>query len=200
MAPPTTAERFDQLHAAHRDAIAGYLRRLTRNEALAEDLTQEAFLRAGRGLAGFRGESSPSTWIYHIATNVYLDHHRRRAARGRKAEAGALPLEDLPDSLIPSTPAPLLPDRLFEQSEMGSCVREFVDSLPPESRAMIVLHDLQGLTNAEIARVFDCSLENVKIRVHRARQKLKALLSEHCDFDRDGDDVLRCDRKQPPGD
>lgn len=80
---------------------------------------------------------------------------------------------------------------------MGDCVRRFVDGLPPESRAVIVLHDLQGLTNAEVARVLDSTLESVKIRVHRARRMLGELLKEHCDFERDADDVLRCDRKQP---
>ena len=195
-----SSEIFDRLHDSHRSAIAAYLRRLTRNEALAEELTQETFLHVSQGLGEFRGESSAETWVYRIATNVYLDHCRRQASRGREAQAGALPLEELPDSRVPAAPLPLLPDRLLEDSEMGSCIREFVDGLPPDSRAVIVLHDLQGLGNAEIASVLECSIDSVKIRLHRARQKLRVLLTGHCDFDRDSNDVLRCDRKQPAGD
>ena len=79
---------------------------------------------------------------------------------------------------------------------MGECIRDLVDSLSPEHRVAIILHDLQGLKNREIAEILDCSLGAVKIRVHRARQKLKALLVEHCDL-QVADDVLQCDRKQP---
>jgi len=80
---------------------------------------------------------------------------------------------------------------------MGRCIREFVDQLPPEYRAVVVLHDLEGLTNPEIAQALDCSLDAVKIRVHRARRQLRALLGENCDFDVDQGGALQCDRKQP---
>jgi RNA polymerase sigma-70 factor (ECF subfamily) len=188
---------FAEIHTNHRAKIQGYLYRMTRDRALAEELTQETFLRVSRGLPAFKGKSKLSTWIFRIATNIYLDHRRREAARS--PEGAALP----PEAVEPTVRAPLagsgprLPDRLFEESEMGRCIREFVDRLPPDHAAVIILHDLEGKRNAEIAQILDCSLDTVKIRVHRARQQLKTLLAEHCDFDYTDEDVMQCDRKQP---
>ena len=201
VSPPageSVSASFEVIHAEHRDPILGYLLRLTRDLALAEELTQETFLRVSRSLPNFRGDSRLTTWLYRIATHVYLDHRRKEAVRS--ADPRELP-PDLVAAPAPgssSSAGPRLPDRLFEDSEMGRCIREFVDRLPPEYRTVIVLHDLQGLTNPEIAEVLDCSLDTVKIRVHRARQQLRALLSENCELDY-GDGVARCDRKQPGG-
>lgn len=198
MESPPVVRDFAAAHAQHRGQILAYLHRLTRDLALAEELTQETFLRASRGLPGFRGESKLTTWLYRIATRVYLDERRREAARSARPE-------DLPpDLLAPAGPGisagagPRLPDRLFEDSEMGTCVRGFVDRLPPDYRAVIVLHDLEGLTNPEIAEALDASLDAVKIRLHRARRQLRALLSENCDFETGEGGALQCDRKPPP--
>jgi RNA polymerase sigma-70 factor (ECF subfamily) len=190
-------DSFADIHASHRDGILRYLHRMTRDLSLAEELTQESFLRVSRGLHNFRGESKLSTWLYRIATNVYLDHRRKEASRIHDPEAFPPALIDSPDPASLSGSGPKLPDRLFEDSEMGSCIREFVDRLAPDHRAVVILHDLEGLKNTEIAQVLDCSLDTVKIRVHRARQKLKALLADHCEFDYSQEDELRCDRKQP---
>jgi RNA polymerase sigma-70 factor (ECF subfamily) len=190
-------DSFAEMHEQHRERILHYLHRLTRHAPLAEDLTQETFFRASRALESFRGEAKLSTWLYRIATNLYFDH--RRKASSRPAEALECPgqPEELPDAANLSISGPRLPDRLFEDSEMGSCVREFVDRLPPDHKAVIILHDLEGLKNREIAGVLDCSLDAVKIRIHRARQSLRALLTQDCEFYYDERDVLRCDRKQP---
>ena len=188
---------FDQAYADHSGKILAYLRRLTRDPHLAEELVQETFIRVSQGLNNFRGQARLSTWIYRIATNVYLDSYRKSKARFPNMQpfaSSSLPVE----SSDPAEPSePRLADRLFEQSEMGECVRGFVDSLPPEYQSVIVLHDLQGLKNAEISQILDCSLGTVKIRIHRARQRLKALLSRHCDFEYSEENVLSCDRKQP---
>jgi RNA polymerase sigma-70 factor (ECF subfamily) len=193
--PPVGA--FAEIHAGHRAKIQGYLYRMTRDSALAEELTQETFLRVSRGLPDFQGKSKISTWIFRIATNIYLDHRRREAARASHAEAPPPEILDPPGQAPLSASGPRIPDRLFEESEMGRCIREFVDRLPPDHAAVIILHDLEGKRNAEIAQILDCSLDTVKIRLHRARQKLKVLLAEHCDFDYTDEDVLQCDRKQP---
>jgi RNA polymerase sigma-70 factor (ECF subfamily) len=105
-------------------------------------------------------------------------------------------LDILPDpSSEVEGPIPKLPDQLLDDSEMGQCVREFVDSLPPEHRAVIVLHDLEGFKNPEIAEILGYSLAATKIRVHRARQRLREVLGENCEFYRSEEDVLRCGRK-----
>jgi len=190
-------DSLEEIHERHRERMLAYLRRMTRDPALAEDLTQETFLRASRALSRFRGDAKLTTWLYRIATNVYLDHRRKEAPSGQEDAAALARAAELepPVSAVPTEPR--LPDRLLEDSEMASCIREYIDGLPPDHAAVIVLHDLQGLTNPEIARILGCSLETVKIRVHRARRRLEEVLTEHCDFHRGADDALRCDRKQP---
>ncbi|MFQ5458579.1 MAG: sigma-70 family RNA polymerase sigma factor, partial [Myxococcota bacterium] len=79
-----TPRAFEKAYAAHGEKILAYLRRLTRDPGIAGDLAQEIFLRVSRGLAKFRGESRLSTWIYRIATNVFLDYVR--APGSRRAE------------------------------------------------------------------------------------------------------------------
>jgi len=79
--------------------------------------------------------------------------------------------------------------------EMSTCVRGVIDSLPGDYRTALVLHDLEGLTAAQVADVAGCSLATAKIRIHRARRRLKDALEDECRFYRDEDDVFRCDRK-----
>lgn len=195
MSADSPHESFTEIHDRNRERILGYLHRMTRDRALAEELTQETLFRASRALPGFRGDAKVSTWLYRIATNLYLDW--RKAPAGAASPEVRIDPEDLPDRGGPAE-GPKLPDRLLEDSEMGSCIREFVDRLPPDHRAVIILHDLEGLKNREISEIVGCSLETVKVRIHRARRTLRETLSEGCDFYQDERDVLRCDRKQPP--
>jgi len=186
--------RFEDVYASNHDAILRYLQRMTGDLDLAEDLVQETFSRVARGLEQFRGESQLTTWLYRIATNAFLDHLRR--LKTRAIEIPAIEVEFLPEASSDfEGRLPKLPDRLLDDSEMGRCVREFVDDLPPDHRAVIVLHDLEGFKNREIAEILGCSLAATKVRVHRARQRLRDVLGENCDFHRSEDDVLQCGRK-----
>lgn len=78
---------------------------------------------------------------------------------------------------------------------MNVCVRQVIDSLPEDYRAALVLHDLEGLTAEQTAQISGCTLPTAKIRIHRARSRLRDALRRECDFYRDSDDILRCDRK-----
>ena len=80
---------------------------------------------------------------------------------------------------------------------MSACVGEFIDKLPPNYKTVIVLSNLEGLSNHEIADILDISLDNVKIRLHRARARLKEALNDGCDFYHNEQSTLACDRKQP---
>ena len=80
---------------------------------------------------------------------------------------------------------------------MSECVREFVDRLPTDYRTVLILNELEGFTNKEIADILQISLDTAKIRLHRARAKLKKALEDGCDFYHDDRSELACDRKQP---
>jgi RNA polymerase sigma-70 factor (ECF subfamily) len=198
----TGADPVTALFERHRPRVERYLRKLVRNEADAEDLVQETFLRASRSLGDFRGEAEPTTWLYRIATNVCLDFYRRRQAARRDAvrlEEGIDP-EDLAETAGEFAQPQLTAEMLAETSEMGRCVREYVDSLPESLRASLILHDLEGLSNPEVARALGWSLEKTKVTVHRARRRLREVLESRCTFYRDERNALRCDRRQPGGD
>ena len=79
---------------------------------------------------------------------------------------------------------------------MSECIREFVDNLPADYRTIIILNELEGFTNKEIADILQTSVDTAKIRLHRARARLKKMLEEGCDFYHDDRSELACDRKQ----
>ena len=86
------------------------------------------------------------------------------------------------------------------RGEMSDCVRGLIDALPDTYRAVLILSEIEGLADAEIASVVGATLETVKIRLHRARRRLREALIDRCSLYHDGDDRLLCDRKAPAGD
>jgi RNA polymerase sigma-70 factor (ECF subfamily) len=167
-------------------------------EAEADDLTQEVFVRVTRALPEFRGEAGISTWILRIARGVGLDHLRSRRHGEAKRTVSLTPAEPEADNDAASVPEPQedaeAPRRLVH-AEMSACVREYVERLAPEHRAVIELKDLEGLSNPEIAARLGVSVDNAKIRLHRARQALRRELEHGCDFYHNEDNALACDRK-----
>ncbi len=178
----------------YRASIYRYILRLVRNASLADDLTQETFLRVHQHLGELKDAAALEAWLYRIATNVSYDRLRRREPAGpalpvlNTEEGGSAPIvED----------GALRPDQLLEQKEMGDCVMRFLTELPDGHRQVLLLHDLQGYTDPEIAQMLGLSLENVKIRLHRARTKLRTALAEGCRFSRDERGVFICEPGSP---
>ena len=194
------AHSFSSVYDEFYIKILQYLKRVV-GEFEAEELTQTVFEKVSKNLSSFKGDSKLSTWIYRVATNTALD--RLKSQSFKYSFAG--PLAPLPISLpeadpavSKSSPTPATPDKKVIQNEMSECVREFVDRLPPDYRTIIVLNEFEDLTNKEIAEVLEISLDSAKIRLHRARKRLKESLADGCDFYIDERSVLACDRKQPP--
>ena len=161
--------------------IYSFLRRLTQDDALAEDLTQETFLRAAEHFDTFRGEGKASNWLYRIATNLFRDHLRKHEGGERplweetkNTDEDGESLSALPDS------GPSVPE-LVERQAVTQCVRDCIGALPAPYRAALLLYAVEGKSVEESAAILGCSEGAVKVRLHRARQLFKQLAAEQCE-------------------
>ena len=189
---PRQSERQAPL-AEHYPAIRRYIIGLVRDPAEADDLTQETFLRAHRSRQSLRDPDAALPWLYGIATNASLDRLRQRARR----EPSESNLD--PEAVSPPDPEPSAA-LLAEREEMSRCVQGFIGELSDSYRAVLFLHDVNGLSAREIAELLGDSTGSVKIRLHRARNKLRAALEEGCDFSTDERGTLVCEPSERPGD
>ena len=155
---------FERLYRENERKVFGLCFRLSSDPALAEELTQEVFVRAWRKLSSFRGESAFSSWLYPLTVNVALSERRSR----RRRDARIVVTED-PASLerAPRTPAP----------EAGFDLEKAMAALPPGARAVFVLHDVEGRTHEEIAQLLGLAPGTSKAQLHRARRLLREALA-----------------------
>lgn len=157
-----------ELYERHSLQVYTLCLRMTRNPAVAEDLTQEVFIHLLSKIGSFRGESQFTTWLYRLTVNHVLMHFRRRGER----------LEQIRD------------DREWETQFSGkskcSFGAQFVDrialetaiaQLSPSRRAVVVLHDIEGYAHEEIARLLGCNVGTSKSQLHKARLRLRRLLN-----------------------
>jgi RNA polymerase sigma-70 factor, ECF subfamily len=168
---------FEQLVRATSGRLLAAARRLLRNEEDARDAVQSAFVRAFQSLSRFREESRLSTWLHRILINEALMRLRSK----RPDEEGSID-ELLPtfkedghqtrDTIDWSESA----ERALERAETAALVNRLIAKLPYSYRTVLVMRDIEGLTNSEIAGVLGISSNLVKVRVHRARQALRTLL------------------------
>lgn len=185
---------FNEVYREFHPKIIPYLSRLAGPDE-AEDIAQEAFEKISIGLGEFREESKLSTWIYRIATNTAIDRLRSAAYKQSTMQKDLEDAEghEAQSDWLAHKPDPS--DRTVIRKEMSECVIEFIDNLPEDYRTVIVLSELEGFANKEIADILDISLENTKARLHRARAKLREMLNDGCEFYHNEENVLACDRK-----
>jgi RNA polymerase sigma-70 factor, ECF subfamily len=160
-----TRSAFAELVRRHQGQVRGLLLRLCGDRTLSDDLAQEVFLRAYRGLVGFEGRSSFGTWLYRIAYNVYLNH------RTRSKQWGALP-EDY-DVAAAAPEDALSPPR----SDLRRDLRAAIDTLPDRYRAVVVLYYMQDVPYPEISEILELPLGTVKTHLHRAKKILRGQMS-----------------------
>ncbi len=174
---------FQEIYDAYQPKILRYLIRLV-GQAEAEDLTQEAFIKAGRSIRYFRGESSLSTWLYRIATHTALDRLRSRSFQRQQAAAslsdGECGSPQFITNALTGENTPTAEKQLIRK-EMDSCLLGFIAGLPENYRTILVLSELEEVANNEIAEILGVTLGTVKVRLHRAKEKLKQALLLHCD-------------------
>ena len=155
---------FQALFEAHKRGVHALCLRMTNSVPEAEDLTQQVFLTVFRALAGIRGESSFSTWLYRVAVNEALMHRRKkRTAENVIQEPG-------------SEADGAAREYGKEDVQLTGCVdrvtlHRLVDQLPRGYRLAFVLHDVQGYEHSEIARLMKWSVDNSKSQLHRARRR-----------------------------
>lgn len=151
---------FDELvRRTHRDTYTLALR-LVGDPDDARDVTQEAYLRAYRGLESFRGDAQFSTWLYRITANRAATHLRRRIRHRH-------------DPLSDEVWASEVGEDAQEWTEMRDELTRAVNALPPKLRAVVVLRDIYGFSHSEVAEELSISESAARVRLHRARQKLR---------------------------
>ena len=171
---------FAQLVRENTGRLLVAARRILRSDEEARDAVQDAFLQAFRGLGGFQGDARLSTWLQRIAMNACLMRLRSRRRRPEIAIDELLPrfLEDghRADPGTGWTPSAL--SRL-ESEQTRAFVREQIDRLPEDYRNVLLLRDIQDLDTDETATILGITPGAAKVRLHRARQALRSLLTAH---------------------
>ena len=178
---------FDRIYAEHHIRILRYLTRMVGVQD-AEDLAQEVFIRAAKAYEDFRHEAKIETWLYRIATHVAVDRLRGTASRRE-----TLPGQELDEVAADGQESVSSLEEKTLRRAANECIRNVIYGLPENYRTPLILSELEGFTNREIAEIMDVSLDTVKIRLHRAKEQLKQALLDACQFSRDERNELTCD-------
>jgi RNA polymerase sigma-70 factor, ECF subfamily len=160
---------FEDLVMQHADRLYATLRGFGLDDGEAQEVAQESFLRAWRGLGRFEGRSRFFTWLYRIGFN----EAQRRLARRPPAATRSTDERDF-DHLADSRPGP---PQQAEHDELRAALAHALRELPPELRAPVVLRDVEGLSTREAASVLDLGEAAFKSRLHRGRMALRAMLA-----------------------
>ncbi len=160
---------FEELVRLYADRLHAVVRRLVDNEHEAEEVTQEAFLRAWRGIARFKGDSQFFTWLYRIGVN---EAHRRTSHR-------RAPVASLEEQLAEPADTRTEPRRRLEQDDLRHALERAVQGLKPDQRAPLVLRDIEGLSTGEAAAILDLGEAAFKSRLHRARLAVRDAVRDY---------------------
>ena len=155
-------EMLAVLFERHHVRLCNFFLRLSGDRSLSEDLVQEVFLRILKYRGSFRGDSKFSTWMYQIGRNAHIDH-----LRSRRPE---VPI----DQIWAEEPSPLpLPPQKAEREQEAALLSRALERLPLRKREVLLLSRFQDLKYQEIAGLLKCSVENVKVQVHRSLKELR---------------------------
>jgi RNA polymerase sigma-70 factor, ECF subfamily len=157
---------FEELVRKYQDRIYSLCRYMVKDTQDAQDAAQDIFIRAYGNLKGYRPDASFYTWLYRIAVNTCLDYNKKPRPE---------PLEDetLLDSLPSASPSP---EEIYQAKETGQLIEAALQKLPKNTRAVIVLKEIEGLSYEEIAATLQTSVGTVKSRISRGREELRKYL------------------------
>ena len=172
---------FDEMVSRYWDRIYGMVNQLLRNSQDAEEVTQDAFIRAHRGLANFRGDSAFSTWLYQIATNLARNRYWYwwRRKRDKSVSFDAPLSSDNATTLADLIPAEVeTPDDITVTQEFITRIGQGMERLSAKHREVLTLRNIKNHSYEEIAAILDISVGTVKSRIARARESLRSKLGE----------------------
>jgi RNA polymerase sigma-70 factor (ECF subfamily) len=176
---------YDQYYAK----VRRFILTLVKDEWVADDLIQETFLKIQNNLKDLKDSSKLSSWIFRIAYNLCQDHFRQLKRSRNEESIDQEEMKDFKEALIQKGPDI---QKELEQRQMGECVQDQINLLPESMRTVLLLFDIMEFSHQEIADILGSTVKNVKVRLHRARKKLKPILEEKCAFERDERNVLVC--------
>jgi len=170
---------FERQALVHLDALYGAAYRLTRNPRDAEDLVQDALLRAYKFWDSFQQDSNCKAWLLRIVTNTFINEYQRRK-RSREVLDAATAEQDATDGVLVQSSASdkQAPDQVLLSASVSDDVQKALEQLPDDFRTAVVLCDMQGLSYKEIAEIMECPVGTVMSRLFRGRKLLAAALKE----------------------
>ena len=161
---------FEQLVIRHQDLVFSLAYKLTGNRKMANDVAQEAFIRAWKAIEKFRGDSTFSTWIYRITVNTAW------TLRKKAKKHNTLNIDDTYEPIVIDEKKD--PELVAINSDLSSVLVNALDKIPIEQRIIVELKNIEGRSHKEIADYLDISVTAAKVRLHRAHQKLRQILEE----------------------
>lgn len=168
---------FDRLVERYHKQAYSIAYRMTGNHADAEDLTQEAFVRAFRFFGNYRRDWPFDNWLYKIMSNLFVDDLRRRPKAHMQSLDQPLDLSGGGEVYLEIPDAASNPERLVMTHELDEHIQRALNALPPDFRMTVILADIQGLSYEEISTAMKCSLGTVRSRLHRGRKLLRAKIA-----------------------
>lgn len=166
---PENRPSFEQVIARNEGKIFNLIYGMTGDYHLAQDLTQDTFVKAFRSQNTFSGKSKLSTWLYRIAVNITIDHQRKSCVRREN------PSESIEDGPTDDS-AGSNPDKVCQKNAIREILFSNIAKLPDQQREVFVLREINGCTTKEVAEILGCSTELIKWRLHKARLTLRKSL------------------------
>ena len=173
---------FSEIYDTHYQPVKSFITKMVRDKWVADDLTQDTFVKIQQNLNALKDPSKLEPWIFRIARNRCLDHFRRGAIQNENHE--------LKDGIKASI-EPLAQIQM-EQQQMSRCVQDKIQLLPEPLRVVLALADTMDFSHQEIADILRIRVGNAKVRLHRARKALKEILQQECTFEQDERSVMVC--------
>ena len=168
-------QAFDMLVLKYQGRVMSMVSRMVRDHHEAQDIVQEAFIKAYRALPRFRGDSAFYTWLYRIAMNTAKNH---LVSKGRRPAIDGVELEEAEVVGIPKLQDIDSPERQLLRDELERVINRAIKALPDDLKTAITLREFDGLSYEEIAHVMDCPVGTVRSRIFRAREAIDKQITE----------------------